>query len=62
MNENKHNNTKALIQHMIRLCDERLSDMGYAEIWADIKRDQDKLTDFINGNIITSTEAINGED
>jgi hypothetical protein len=62
MNENKDNNTKALIQHMIRLCDERLADMGYAEILADIKRDQDKLTDFINGNIITSTEAINGED
>jgi hypothetical protein len=62
MNENKDNNTKALIQHMVRLCDERLSDMGYAEIWADIKRDQDRLVNYLNGNIIPQAENINGED
>jgi len=62
MNENKDNNTKALIQHMIRLCDERLADMGYAEIWADIKRDQDRLVNYLNGDIVTRQDNINGED
>ena len=62
MNENKENNTKALIQHMVRLCDERLVDMGYAEIWADIKKDQDKLVNYTNGQINIQTENINGED
>jgi hypothetical protein len=62
MNENKDNNTKALIQHMIRLCDERLADMGYAEIWADIKRDQDRLVNYLNGHIVTRQDNINGED
>ena len=62
MNENKENNTKALIQHMVRLCDERLADMGYAEIWADIKRDQDRLVNYLNGDIVTRQDNINGED
>jgi hypothetical protein len=62
MNENKDNNTKALIQHMIRLCDERLADMGYAEIWADIKRNQDRLVNYLNGDIVTRQDNINGED
>ena len=62
MNENKDNNTKALIQHMVRLCDERLADRGYAEIWADIKRDQDRLVNYLNGHISTQTDSINGED
>jgi hypothetical protein len=47
---------------MVRLCDERLADMGYAEIWADIKRDQDKLVNYTNGQINIQTENINGED
>jgi len=62
MNENKDNNTKALIHHMIKVCDDRLTDMGYAEIWADIKRDQDRLVNYLNGNIIPQSENINGED
>jgi len=62
MNENKDNNTKALIQYMIRLCDERLADMGYVEIWPQIKQDQDRLVNYLNGGIIPQGESLNGED
>jgi hypothetical protein len=58
MKEDKQINTLAIIKHMMTMCNERLKDESYSEIWPQLRKDKKRLKSYMSGDIITLPETI----
>jgi hypothetical protein len=58
MKQDKEKNTLAIINHMLTMCNKRLKDESYSEIWPQLRKDKKRLKTYMSGDIITLPETI----